>query len=123
MSSAGEILLRLPTPIDLLLTVASHGWAHLAPWRWDPEHGILARQEWIGSRLGTIAVAQRDGCAIIIRCDGFRAADDEAIQRRVRRWLSADWEPAEAIGVLGGDAFGDEAALIHRGGGRSNTYS
>ena len=113
MSSAGEILLRLPTPIDLPLTVASHGWAHLAPWRWDPEHGILARQEWIGSRLGTIAVAQRDRCAIIIRCDGFRAADDEAIQRRVRRWLSADWEPAEAIGVLGGDA-----ELITQGGGR-----
>ena len=113
MSSAGEILLRLPTPIDLPLTVASHGWAHLAPWRWDPEHGILARQEWIGSRLGTIAVAQRDRCEIIIRCDGFRAADDEAIQRRVRRWLSADWEPAEAIGVLGGDA-----ELITQGGGR-----
>ena len=113
MSSAGEILLRLPTPIDLPLTVASHGWAHLAPWRWDPEHGILARQEWIGSRLGTIAVAQRDRCVIIILCDGFRAADDEAIQRRVRRWLSADWEPAEAIGVLGGDA-----ELITQGGGR-----
>ena len=29
------------------------------------------------------------------------------------RWLSADWEPLEAIAVLGGDA-----ALIGRGGGR-----
>ena len=60
MSGAGEILLPLPSPIDLALTVASHGWAHLEPWRWDPEAGVLARHERIDGRLGTVAVAQRD---------------------------------------------------------------
>ena len=113
MSGAGEILLPLPSPIDLGLTVASHGWAHLAPWRWDPEAGVLARPERIDGRLGTIAVTQRELGAIVIHLDGFTPADHNTIRGRVLRWLSADWEPSEAIAVLGGDA-----ALIGRGGGR-----
>ena len=110
---AGEILLSLPSPIDLRLTVASHGWAHLAPWRWDREAGLLARHERIGGRLGTIAVAQRDLGAVVIRQDGFTKRDEDAIQNRVRRWLSADWEPAEAVAALG-----DDGTLIAQGGGR-----
>ena len=113
MSGAGEILLPLASPIDLALTVASHGWAHLAPWRWDPEGGVLARHERIDGRLGTIAVAQRDFGAVLIHAGGFTITDHDAIRSRVLRWLSADWEPSEAIAVLGGDA-----ALIGRGGGR-----
>jgi hypothetical protein len=35
--SAGEAILPLSWPIDFELTVGSHGWAHLAPWSWDPE--------------------------------------------------------------------------------------
>jgi 3-methyladenine DNA glycosylase/8-oxoguanine DNA glycosylase len=111
--SAGEILLPLPAPIDLALTVASHGWAHLAPWQWDSEAGRLARNEQIAGRLGSVAVTQRELGAVTICRDGFRAADDPAIRGRVRRWLSADWDAAEAIAVLGGDA-----GLIMRGGGR-----
>jgi len=42
--SAGEILLTLPFSIDLALTVASHGWAYLAPWTWDSGSGVLARR-------------------------------------------------------------------------------
>jgi len=108
-----EILLPLPSPIDLALTVASHGWAHLAPWRWDPEAGALARSERISGRLGTIEVAQRDLGAVLIHAGGFTTTDHDAIRSRVLRWLSADWEPSEAIAALGGDA-----ALIERGGGR-----
>ena len=32
----------LAWPVDLALTVASHGWAYLAPWQWDPENSVLA---------------------------------------------------------------------------------
>ncbi len=115
---ADAILLPLPAPIDLRLTVASHGWAHLAPWRWDPDAGCLSRDERIAGRLGTITVAQRDLDAVIIRHDGFGAADNAAIAPRVERWLSADWEPAEAIAMLGGQDANGGAALIERGGGR-----
>ncbi len=111
--SAGEVLLPLPFPIDLALTVASHGWAHLAPWHWHPEAGILCRSERIAGRLGTIAVRQHDPAAIAIRCEGFTANAEPEVSRRVRRWLSAEWDPAEAIAALG-----EDGALIGRGGGR-----
>lgn len=111
--STGEILLPLPSPIDLALTVASHGWAHLAPWRWEGESGVLARRERIDGRIGTIEVTQRELGAVVIRRDGFVEADDDAVRNRVRRWLSVDWEPAEAVAALG-----DDGALIARGGGR-----
>ncbi|MGH7116106.1 MAG: hypothetical protein ACREE9_16645 [Stellaceae bacterium] len=116
--SAGDILLPLPWPIDLALTVASHGWAHLAPWRWEPETGFLGRHERIEGRLGTIAVVQSGLGALTIRRDGFMTSDDDVIRLRVRRWLSADWQPAAAIAMLGGDGANSGAALIERGGGR-----
>jgi 3-methyladenine DNA glycosylase/8-oxoguanine DNA glycosylase len=111
--STRDILLPLPSPIDLALTVASHGWAHLAPWRWDGEGRVLARQERIDGRLGTIEVAQHELGAVVIRHAGFTNADGDAIRNRVRRWLSVDWEPADAIAALG-----DDGTLIAAGGGR-----
>jgi len=112
-SAAGEILLALPFSVDLALTVASHGWAHLAPWRWDPETGVLSRSERVAGRLGAIAVIQRDPAAITIRCSDLGANEEPEVTRRVRRWLSAEWDPAEAIAALG-----EDGALIGRGGGR-----
>ena len=106
-------VLNFRWPIDLALTVASHGWVQLAPWRWDPEAGRLARIERIGDRCGTVEVVQRTSCAVVITWEGLGAADETEILARVRRWLSADWEPAPAI-----DALPDAAALIERGGGR-----
>jgi 3-methyladenine DNA glycosylase/8-oxoguanine DNA glycosylase len=111
--TAGKTVLSFRWPVDLRLTVASHGWAHLAPWRWDPESGRLGRPERIGNRLGTIEVAQRDPAAMIVLWAGFDTAALPEIERRVRRWLSADWEPASAMAALGQDA-----ALIACGGGR-----
>jgi 3-methyladenine DNA glycosylase/8-oxoguanine DNA glycosylase len=111
--SAGETVLSLRWPVDLRLTVASHGWAYLAPWRWEPESGQLGRQERIGDRLGNIELAQRDPAAMMILWEGFDAATLPEIEMRVHRWLSADWEPASAMAALGQDA-----ALIARGGGR-----
>lgn len=85
---------------------------HLAPWRWDPEARRLTRTENIGNRLGTIEIAQRHPAAVIVGWEGF-GADQIEVLDRVRRWLSADWEPSEAIAALP-----DAAALIERGGGR-----
>jgi 3-methyladenine DNA glycosylase/8-oxoguanine DNA glycosylase len=113
VTRAGEILLPLPFPVDLALTVASHGWAHLAPWLWDLESGVLSRSERIGGHLGAIAVAQHDPTAVAVRYEGFDPGAEAEIGRRVRRWLSADWDPADAIAALGKDG-----ALIERGGGR-----
>jgi 3-methyladenine DNA glycosylase/8-oxoguanine DNA glycosylase len=116
MTQCGHEPIRFAWPIDLRLTVASHGWAQLAPWQWDPTAGRLARSERVGGRLGTVAIIQRDPCGLAVLCDGFAEADRSVVVHRVRRWLSADWDPAAAVAALRGTAP-EEAALI-AGGGR-----
>ena len=115
---SGGTRLRLDWPIDLALTVASHGWAFLAPWQWDQARGWLARPERIGGEIGQIAVAQADRHSLDVVWEGFDFAKDAGeILGRARRWISTDWDPADAVAALGG-AFPDDAALIARGGGR-----
>jgi 3-methyladenine DNA glycosylase/8-oxoguanine DNA glycosylase len=104
-------------PIDLRLTVISHGWAQLAPWQWDPDRPRLARAERLGARLGTVAITQPDPHSLAVLCDGFAETDIPELGCRVERWLSADWDPAPAIAALS-DTAPDEAALIASGGGR-----
>ena len=108
-----EAILSLPWPIDLELTVAIHGWAHLAPWSWDPKAGRLGRRERIGNQCGTIALTQGDPDSMVLRWDGFAPAVLPEIHRRARRWLSTDWQPASAMAALC-----EDRALIAQGGGR-----
>lgn len=117
MSFAGESEARFAWPIDLGLTVTSHGWAQLAPWQWDAERPCLARTERIGGAIGTVAATQRDPGSLRVAWRGFAAGAGPEILRRVRRWVSAEWHPAPAIAALR-PAFAAEAALIERGGGR-----
>jgi len=108
-----KTVLSFRWPIDLGLTIASHGWVYLAPWQWNPDAGRLARVERIGSWTGTVAVTQHKPTTVTVHCDGFGTTDRSEILGRVRRWLSADWEPTAAIAALP-----DRAELIERGGGR-----
>ena len=39
----------VPAPFDLDLTVRSHGWYDLPPWRWDAERRVLGRPLLLGS--------------------------------------------------------------------------
>jgi 3-methyladenine DNA glycosylase/8-oxoguanine DNA glycosylase len=115
--TAAEMLLALPWPIDLRLTVASHGWVHLAPWQWDPDTGTLSHTERIAGRCGTIAVRQRDPATLAVAGKGFVDLDTAEVRRRVGRWVSAEWDPTAAIAALAA-GFADEATLIAAGGGR-----
>ena len=115
--NAAAGVLRFAWPIDLALTVASHGWAYLAPWIWDPGCRVLARPERVGGRIGTVAVSQADPHTVSIRCDGLGTADQPEIRRRAARWISADWDPAAAIAALE-ISFPEDARLIAAGGGR-----
>ena len=111
--SSGEAILPLIWPIDLELTVGSHGWAHLGPWFWDPEPGRLCRRERIGDRLGIVEIVQHGPDGMLSRWDGFAPADLPELQKRARRWLSADWRPSSAMATLC-----ENRALIAGGGGR-----
>jgi 3-methyladenine DNA glycosylase/8-oxoguanine DNA glycosylase len=116
-ASSGETLLEFAWPIDLSLTVASHGWVHLEPWRWDGDTSTLSHAERIGGERGTIAVRQRDPTTLAVSWEGFSASPSAEISRRAGRWVSAEWDPSAAIAALGA-GFADEAELIARGGGR-----
>lgn len=109
--------LELAWPVDLGLTVASHGWVHLEPWRWDAATGTLSRAERIGGEWGTIALRQRDATRLDVAAAGFAAAARGEVLRRAARWVSAEWSPEPALAALAG-GFAEEAALIARGGGR-----
>ena len=115
--ASGAAELKLAWPIDLGLTVASHGWVMLEPWHWEPESGALSHVESVGGWRGMIAVRQRDPTTLAVTWDGFPESDEREILRRAARWVSADWDPEAAIAGLGA-GFADEAALISRGGGR-----
>ena len=109
--------LALDWPIDLALTVASHGWVHLEPWRWDRETGTLSRVERIGGALGMVALRQRAPLTLALEWSGFPPAAAPEIVRRAARWVSAEWDPAPALAGLR-EAFPEDAALIAAGGGR-----
>jgi 3-methyladenine DNA glycosylase/8-oxoguanine DNA glycosylase len=49
----------------------------------------------------------------LLRWDGFAPADLPELQKRARRWLSADWRPSSAMAALC-----ENRALIAGGGGR-----
>jgi len=112
-----EAILELPWPIDLALTVASHGWVLLEPWRWEKETGTLSHPERIAGALGTITLSQSDPTTLVVAWEGFAGIDPMEISRRAARWISAEWDPAAAVAALG-IGFAEEAALIARGGGR-----
>jgi len=109
--------ISLPWPLDLALTVASHGWVYLEPWRWDIDTGTLSHPERIAGALGTISLRQTTPTQLALEWEGFAGVEPAEIQRRAARWVSAEWDPAAAIAALGG-GFAEEAALIARGGGR-----
>jgi N-glycosylase/DNA lyase len=113
----GKARLALAWPIDLRLTVASHGWVYLEPWRWDAETGTLSHVERIAGERGTIALQQTEPTILAVSWQGFSGAASGEILRRVARWISAEWDPSAAIAALGA-GFAEEIELIARGGGR-----
>jgi N-glycosylase/DNA lyase len=54
-------------PFDLGLTVRSHGWFDLAPWRWDEEREVLARPLALASGKVAVAEVARAGRGLAFR--------------------------------------------------------
>lgn len=115
--SDARVLIELPWPIDLNLTVASHGWVRLEPWRWDQESGTVSRAERIGDAIGTLAMQQRGPAVLALSWSGFPQGAAAELRRRAGRWVSAEWDPAAAVAALGA-GFAEEAELVAAGAGR-----
>ena len=102
--------------ISLRMTVQSHGWVALEPWKWDGAAEVLGRTDRLGGPT-TITVAQSGPRAIDVHAQGESSADMSAVESTVRRWLSIDWDSTGAIKVASVvDAH--VADVIRRGGGR-----
>ncbi len=56
-----------PSPFDLYLTVRSHGFYDLAPWRWDDARGVLARPLSLGSGRTVVAEVVASGRGLAFR--------------------------------------------------------
>ena len=108
ITSAHDILLRV--------TVQSHGWVALEPWKWDGAAGVLSRTDLIGGPT-TITVTQSGQRALDVRAEAESRTDMSALETTVRRWLSLDWNPTEAIEVASA-VDTDVADVVRRGGGR-----
>ena len=110
--------------ISLRMTVQSHGWVALEPWKWDGAAEVLCRTDRLGGPT-TITVTQSGPRAIDVHAEEESGTDMSAVEATVRRWLSLDWDPTEAIGVAS-VVDGDVADVVRHGGGRflrgSNFY-
>lgn len=105
-----------PHGTSLRTTVESHGWVGLAPWDWDGGTETLSRIDPLGGPA-SIAVTQSSPKAIGIRVEGGDCASPSVVEAIVRRWLSLDWDPSEAIKVASAIDT-DVADAIQQGAGR-----
>ena len=81
--------------VSLRSTVNSHGWVALQPWIWNNETGVLSRTERVLSgSLEKVSVRQIDNNSYAVTSSG---GDKHEIETFVRRWLSLDWDPSEAL--------------------------
>lgn len=110
--------------VSLRMIVESHGWVSLEPWSWDAERGVLSRTDLLEVPT-TIAVAQSGPRVIEVNVEGEGNPEPGTVEAIVGRWLSLDWNPADAIMVASKEDT-DVADLIRAGGGRflrgSNFY-
>ncbi len=97
-----------PEPFDLALTVTSHGFYDLPPWRWDPERRVLARPLALGTgRIVDAEVAEAErGLAFRALARG-RPSTAEA--REARELLRACLSLDEDLGPFRGRAGALEA--------------
>ena len=81
--------------VSLRSTVNSHGWVALQPWIWNHETEVLSRVERVSSGpLVEVSVCLIDTSSYSVTASG---GCKNEIERLVRRWLSLDWDPAEAL--------------------------
>ncbi len=116
--------MRSAWDVSLRMIVASHGWVSLEPWKWDTEREVLSRTDLLGVPT-TIAVTQGGLRVIEVRVEGEGSPAAGTVEAIVGRWLSFDWDPADAVEAAS-KMDADAADLIRAGGGRflrgSNFY-
>ena len=115
-----KTMLTLPYPVSLRSTVRTHGWVSLAPWGWDDSACVLWRSDRLSSgRTARIQATQpeADRIEVEVSGDGLSRRDLDEAAGLVRRWLSLDWNPTEALAAAR-ETDPLAAETIENGGGR-----
>jgi 3-methyladenine DNA glycosylase/8-oxoguanine DNA glycosylase len=88
--------LRLPTPPEFTFerTIVSHGWYHLAPFRWDGHRNLLGRTEPLGDEAFDLTIGH-DGGALILRSKSDLRPHAAALRARMTRMFQLDVDLAE----------------------------
>ncbi|HVO20119.1 MAG TPA: Fe-S cluster assembly protein HesB [Anaeromyxobacter sp.] len=123
--------MRVPEPFDLRLTVESHGWYDLAPWRWDRQRQVLGRPFGLSTgRVVDVEVAPAPhGLALRAAAAGrLSAAEAREARQAMGACLALDedlgpfWARAAELEALRASGQGRELPdlrwAISRGAGR-----
>lgn len=115
-----KLLLKTKHPISLKWTVVSHGWVELAPWQWNEEQQELSRLESINQIPITVKLRQLSAKSFDITCQSKAKLNEAAkaiVVDRVSRWLSVNWDPKGALGIVK-NISPEHFNVIKKGGGR-----
>jgi 3-methyladenine DNA glycosylase/8-oxoguanine DNA glycosylase len=109
--------LSFATPPDFVFapTVVSHGWYHLAPFRWSAEKQLLQRTERIGDDVLDLSISF-DGNALLVSGRGELATYRTALEPRLRRMFQLDVQLHEFLRLAG--ASPSHQWVVERGFGR-----
>ena len=100
--------MRVPEPFDLALTVRSHGWYDLAPWRWDEARGALSRPLSLSTGsvvVAEVATAERDLAFRALAAGRLAAAEVAEARAQLATCLALDEDLAP---------FRERAAALER---------
>jgi len=84
---------RVPEPFDLVLTVRSHGWYDLPPWRWDEERRALGRPLALGGGRAVHAEVAEGARGLAFRATAkgrLSAAESREAQAALATCLALD---------------------------------
>ncbi len=86
----------IPTPpaFNFVSTVESHGWRHLAPFRWSPEERVLRRKEALAEGVVDLAIAHDGGALQVWTAVAPATALKRGGSAAVRRGSAASSESA-----------------------------
>lgn len=83
-------------------TVESHGWYHLAPFRWSREEQTLRRKEALPGGVVDLAITADEGVLRVVTTPAV--TDTDELQRRITRMLQLDVDIAEFAAMAGKSA-------------------
>ena len=109
-----------PFATSLYHTIASHGWANLAPWQWDTDSRVLCRPERLQTGRTVLVKVSQPGpqnLTVVVEGSADARSERDEVVPIVSRWFSLDWDPSPAIDTAAG-LDGAIAGFIGDGGGR-----